>query len=92
MTRRTMTVIVNPRGGLRRGSEVLKQIRPILTAADIDLNVWVTTHAGHAFQIAQEMDLHSCHGLCVVGGDGTLRAARDHPCRHWQYGRSASEL
>jgi YegS/Rv2252/BmrU family lipid kinase len=77
MTRRTMTVIVNPRGGLRRGSEVLDQIRPILTAADIDLNVMVTTHAGHAFQIAHEMDLHSCDGLCVVGGDGTLHEVAD---------------
>ena len=77
MTRREMTVIVNPRGGLRRGGEVLNQIRPILTAADIDLNVIVTTHAGHAFQIAQEMDLRTCDGICIVGGDGTLHEVAD---------------
>ena len=77
MTRRAMTVIVNPRGGLRRGGEVLNQIRPILTAADIDLNVIVTTHAGHAFQIAQEMDLRTCDGICIVGGDGTLHEVAD---------------
>ncbi|MFO1003813.1 MAG: diacylglycerol kinase family protein [Planctomycetaceae bacterium] len=77
MIRRSMTVIVNPRGGLRRGSDVLNRIRPVLTAAGIDLNVMVTTHAGHAFQIAREIDLYGCDGLCVVGGDGTLHEVAD---------------
>lgn len=77
MTRRAMTVIVNPRGGLRRGSEVFDQIRPILTAADIDLNVLVTTHAGHAYQIAHDINLKACDGICVVGGDGTLHEVAD---------------
>lgn len=77
MIRRAMTVIVNPRGGLRRGGEVLNQIRPILTAAAIDLNVIVTTRAGHAFLIAQEMDLRTCDGICIVGGDGTIHEVAD---------------
>lgn len=77
MTRRAMSVIVNPHGGLQRGSEVLDQIRPLLTVANIDLKVVVTTHAGHAFQIANEMDLGTCDGICVVGGDGTLHEVAD---------------
>lgn len=77
MSRRAMTVIVNPRGGVRRGGDVLKQIQPALMAADIDLNVVVTTHAGHAFQFAQEMDLRNCDGICIVGGDGTIHEVAD---------------
>jgi YegS/Rv2252/BmrU family lipid kinase len=77
MSRRAMTVIVNPRGGRRRGGDVLKLIQPALMAADIDLNVLTTTHAGHAFQFAQEMDLRSCDGICIVGGDGTIHEVAD---------------
>jgi YegS/Rv2252/BmrU family lipid kinase len=77
MTRRGMTVIVNPRGGYQRGGNIFDQIRPVLVAAGIDLNVIVTTHAGHAFQIAKEMDLQTCDGICVVGGDGTLHEVAD---------------
>ena len=77
MTRRAMTVIVNPRGGRHRGGDVLDQIRPVLAAADIDLNVIVTTRAGHAFHITQEMDLRTCNGICIVGGDGTLHEVAD---------------
>jgi YegS/Rv2252/BmrU family lipid kinase len=72
-----MTVIVNPRGGRRRGGDVLKLIQPALMAADIDLNVLTTTHAGHAFQFAQEMDLRRCDGICIVGGDGTIHEVAD---------------
>ena len=63
MSRRAMTVIVNPRGGRQRGGDVLRQIQPALMAADIDLNVFVTTHAGHAFEFVQEMDLRTCDGI-----------------------------
>jgi YegS/Rv2252/BmrU family lipid kinase len=77
MSRRAMTVIVNPRGGRRRGGDVLKLIQPALIAADIDLNVLTTTHAGHAFQFAQEMDLRRCDGICIVGGDGTIHEVAD---------------
>ena len=50
MSRRAMTVIVNPRGGVRRGGDVLKQIQPALTAAAIDLNVVGVTAAGEEVQ------------------------------------------
>ena len=72
-----MTVIVNPRGGRQRGGDVLRQIQPALMAADIDLNVFVTTHAGHAFEFVQEMDLRTCDGICIVGGDGTIHEVAD---------------
>lgn len=70
-------MIVNPRGGVRRGG--LQQIQPVLMAANIDLNVVVTTYAGHASQFAQEMDLRTCNGSCIVGGygDGTIHEVAD---------------
>ena len=64
-----MTVIVNPRGGIRRGGDVPKQIQPVLMAANIDLNAVVTAHAGHAFQFAREIDLRTCDGICIVGDE-----------------------
>jgi YegS/Rv2252/BmrU family lipid kinase len=75
MTDRRMVLIVNPRGGRRRGLDVLEQVRPKLAAAGIDVDVRVTEHPGHAAGIARSADLTGCDGLCVIGGDGTLHEA-----------------
>ncbi len=69
------TVVVNPRGGTRRGPAVLEQVKPIFEAAGADLDVHITTHAGHAAELARTMNLDGCDGFCVVGGDGTIHEA-----------------
>jgi diacylglycerol kinase (ATP) len=68
-------VVVNPRGGTRRGMAVLESVKPVFVAAGAELDVRVTTHAGHAKEIARTVNLEAYDGFCVVGGDGTIHEA-----------------
>jgi YegS/Rv2252/BmrU family lipid kinase len=72
MTERRFLVIVNPRGGKRRGLAVLEQVKPVFAAAEAKLDVRVTEQSGHARQIARDCDLAGYGGLCLIGGDGTV--------------------
>ena len=72
MTDRRMLLIVNPRGGRRRGLTVLERVEPVLRAADMELEVHLTEGRGHARQIARESSLEGCDRLCLIGGDGTV--------------------
>jgi diacylglycerol kinase family enzyme len=75
MTDKRMLLIVNPRSGRRRGLAVLEQVKPVFAAGNVELDVRVTEHSGHARQIVQEFDLARYDGLCLVGGDGTVHEA-----------------
>jgi diacylglycerol kinase (ATP) len=68
-------VVVNPRGGARRGLAVLESVKPVFDAAGAELEVHVTTHAGHAQELAKTINLEEYDGFCVVGGDGTIHEA-----------------
>jgi len=68
-------VLVNPRAGTRRGVAVLESVKPVFVAAGAELDVRVTTHAGHAKEIARTVNLEAYDGFCVVGGDGTIHEA-----------------
>jgi len=70
--RKRFAVIVNPRGGTRRGLAVLEQVRPVFAQAEAELDVRVTERSGHARQLAATLELAGCDGLCVIGGDGTV--------------------
>lgn len=65
-------VVVNPVGGARRGNALVRQVERLLRDAGNTVATHVTTHRGHAAQIAEETDLSACDALCAVGGDGTL--------------------
>ena len=65
-------MIVNPRGGTRRGLTILRSIESLFTAANAELEIQTTTHAGHARELAQTLPLENVDGLCVIGGDGSL--------------------
>ena len=66
-----LAVIVNPKGGSGRGAAILEQVRPLLAAAGMELQVHTTTRAGEASELAAELDLSGFAGLCSIGGDGT---------------------
>ena len=66
-----LAVIVNPKGGSGRGASILEQVRPAFTAAGMELEVYATSHSGHASELAAKLDLSGCIGLCSIGGDGT---------------------
>lgn len=72
-----LLVVVNPRGGVRRGHLVLERVMPIFAAAGIRLDIRVTDHAGHAREIARTFDTAAYDGICVVGGDGTVHEVAD---------------
>lgn len=75
MGKTRFVMVVNPGAGRRQGEKLLEAVRPVFAAADADLDVHVTTHAGHAQDMARTMDLARYSGFCVVGGDGTIHEA-----------------
>ncbi len=80
--RRRFVVIVNPRGGTRRGLSVLEQVRPVFAQAGAELNVHVTEHAGHARLIAdinrtaERLRFLGRHRYAVAALSHVLRAKR----------------
>jgi YegS/Rv2252/BmrU family lipid kinase len=72
MAKRRFVVLVNPRGGTRRGMAILDEIRPVFVAAGAELDVQCTDGPGHATSLGRTLDLSDCDGLCVIGGDGTI--------------------
>ena len=72
MTTRRLLLLVNPASGTRRGMVVLEQVKPVLAAAGAELDVCITEQSGHARRLAQTLDLAGYHGICLIGGDGTV--------------------
>jgi diacylglycerol kinase (ATP) len=66
-----IVAIVNPRAGRRRAGATLRAVRAQLERSAA-LEVLETERAGHARELARELDLERCLGVCAVGGDGTL--------------------
>ena len=65
-------IIVNPYGGKKLGSKLLKKVKPIFDAGGSELFIIETTFAGHAKELANQLDLSNYDGLLAIGGDGTL--------------------
>lgn len=72
-----LVVVVNPRGGTRRGLAVLEQVQPTFAAAGIGLDVRATQRPGHAREMARTLNLTGVDGLCAIGGDGTIHEVAD---------------
>ena len=63
---------VNPHGGTKKGPQILKKVKPIFEASGTDLFIIETTFAGHAKDLANQLDLTEYDGFIGIGGDGTL--------------------
>ena len=63
---------VNPHGGTKKGPQLLKKVKPIFEASGIELFIIETTFAGHAKELANQLDLTEYDGFIGIGGDGTL--------------------
>jgi sphingosine kinase len=72
MSRTHCLVIVNPRGGRRRGLAILDQVKPVFEVAGWKLDLRVSEYPGHAQEIARNSDVADCRSICVIGGDGTI--------------------
>ncbi|KAK9068756.1 hypothetical protein SSX86_012871 [Deinandra increscens subsp. villosa] len=69
-----MLVILNPRSGRGRSSKVFHNlVEPIFKLAGFKLEVVKTTSAGHARDLAFNVDFSTCpDGIICVGGDGIV--------------------
>jgi len=72
MSGRRFLLVVNPRGGVRRGLTLADQVQARLAAAGAAVDRHVSQYPGHAAELARTLDLGGCDGLCLIGGDGTI--------------------
>jgi len=63
---------VNPHGGIKKGLDVLKNVKPLFESAGVELTVIETEYAGHARELAKTADIDGYDGFCAIGGDGTM--------------------
>ena len=69
---KSLYMIVNPHGGLKKGITILETIKPIFNNANVNLIIKKTEYAGHAYDFAKSLDFNNIDGICAIGGDGTL--------------------
>ncbi|MEA1880803.1 MAG: diacylglycerol kinase family protein [Candidatus Marinimicrobia bacterium] len=66
---------VNPHGGTKKGSRILKQVMPVFDGAGAEVTVLETEYAGHTRDLARDLDMTNYDGFCCIGGDGTMHEA-----------------
>jgi hypothetical protein len=72
---RKFLVVVNPCSGKKKAlMQCDQEVRPLFAQSNIDFDLLVTTHAGHATERMKEDggDLSEYDGVIAVGGDGLL--------------------
>jgi len=65
-------ITVNPHGGKKLGPRLLTRVKPLFEAKGIELFVVETTFAGHAKELANQLNITEYDGFIGIGGDGTL--------------------
>ena len=65
-------LLVNPKGGHKKGLEIYEKVKHVFTSAGTNVTVLHTEYAGHAFDFAKTLDFVGYDGLCAIGGDGTM--------------------
>ncbi len=65
-------ITVNPHGGTKKGPRILEQVMPVFESANADVTILETEYAGHARDLARDMDMTGYDGFCCIGGDGTM--------------------
>jgi len=72
-TGRRLLCILNPLAGSGRANYLFDKLaRPILEAANAQLDVKVTTAPGEAVHIARDLVLDAVDGIVICGGDGSV--------------------
>ena len=65
-------ITVNPHGGKKLGPRLLTRVKHLFEAKGIELFVVETTFAGHAKELANQLNITEYDGFIGIGGDGTL--------------------
>ena len=68
-------ITLNPHGGTKKGSKILSQVLPIFESENAEVTVIETEYAGHARDLAMDIDMTNYDGFCCIGGDGTMHEA-----------------
>ena len=70
---RRILFLVNPFGGTRKAVPTMRKVvAPMVRVSHVIPTVIHTTHAGHAREVAAELDLSAYDGVVTVSGDGLL--------------------
>lgn len=66
-------ILINPYGGKGTASKLYaRYAEPIFAAAGCNIDVEVTTHHGHAVEIARDIDINAYDAIVCCSGDGLL--------------------
>lgn len=68
-------ITVNPHGGTKKGPKILSQVLPIFESNNAEVTIIETEYAGHAKDLAMDVDMTDYDGFCCIGGDGTMHEA-----------------
>jgi len=67
-----MKIIANPRAGHKRGARAIREFRLLLTAREINHELFETRHPGHATELARRLTEKGTRRIIILGGDGTI--------------------
>jgi YegS/Rv2252/BmrU family lipid kinase len=67
-----LLIIYNPHAGGGRAKQLLPPIQDYLQRSAIAADIKLTTHSGHAIELAEQADLSKYSAVIASGGDGTL--------------------
>ena len=65
-------LVYNPSAAHGRAGSCLGQVRGLLAARGVDVEILLTERPGHATELVREVDLGEFDGVVAGGGDGTL--------------------
>ena len=65
-------IIVNPMSGQKKGHTILEMIKPVFEKGNIGLDIAISTHKNHPYQLAKSITLEGIDAICIAGGDGTF--------------------
>jgi diacylglycerol kinase family enzyme len=69
---RRITILANPIAGRGRAHRGAERLRAALVAGGAEVELVLTTRAGHAHDVAQQLTPATCDTVVAVGGDGTV--------------------
>ena len=73
-------LVVNPHSGKKQSAKILDEIVPLFDSRNVELTVIQTEFAGHARELASQVDFGPFDGLLALGGDGTFHEVVNGMC------------
>ena len=58
--------------GHKKGHSILEKIKPVFERGNIELEIDISTHKNHPYELAKSKSLDGIEAICIAGGDGTF--------------------